>query len=811
VASYATLTVPVYADTRNFARGVSNAAKSSGDSAGKSFGSTFSAVLSAGAVIEAGKQLINFGKSAVQAFEGAEKTSARFNLAMKLIPGGSQATTNALLKQASALSKVTTYSAGTVKSVDAQLAAYHLTGQQIQTLTPIVLDYAARTGKSAEESSKVIGRALLGQGRGLKDVGVNFKNTGSEAGNFAEIVAQVGPKVAGTAQAMGGTTSGRLQILNNQFTALKVRIAAELVPAISNLLSLIMPMARFLMDNITPITILVGIIGGLVLVYKAWVLWQTLLDLAMSPMLPIYIAIAVAIAAIVAAVVVATVIFRNWTTIWNGIKTAVDFVWQGLQTAFNWVVANWPLLLGILSGPVGLAVVLIIKYWSTIWGFISRLPGMFISVAANAISAFKNTIVAVSAGIGLWVWNVVIQPIVIWVSGFPGRMLGLGQSAISWFRNGIAAFAAGIGPWAFNTIAQPIINFINQLPGRLRGLGGAIIDGLKGGIASAIGNIGNWVKTTIVDPIVNKVKEFFGISSPSKVMMGLGENVTQGFIKGIVSGHPQKVAEHIFGSMPKALAGVLKKGLISAAGLPEKALHALEGLGGDLAKLLGDAAGGILGSLGGFLKKGLNLGGLIGSLFGGGAKMPAGAGVARWQPMMLQVLSMFGRPDLLGVMMAQMNTESGGNPRAINLWDSNAAKGTPSMGLMQVIQPTFDAYAGPFRSRGIWDPMANMFAAVAYALSRYGARIGSVLAHGHGYDTGGFLPVGLSLALNKTGRPEAVLTAAQWDAVIGNGADEQTQLLRTIARLLAAGHRIDIDGEPIAAAVAAQTLYGVTA
>ena len=36
--------------------------------------------------------------------------------------------------------------------------------------------------------------------------------------------------------------------------------------------------------------------------------------------------------------------------------------------------------------------------------------------------------------------------------------------------------------------------------------------------------------------------------------------------------------------------------------------------------------------------------------------------------------------------------ESCGNPNAINNWDINAINGVPSIGLLQVIKPTFDAY-----------------------------------------------------------------------------------------------------------------------
>lgn len=64
--------------------------------------------------------------------------------------------------------------------------------------------------------------------------------------------------------------------------------------------------------------------------------------------------------------------------------------------------------------------------------------------------------------------------------------------------------------------------------------------------------------------------------------------------------------------------------------------------------------------------------------------------------------------------------ESGGNPQAINNWDSNAAKGTPSKGLMQTIDPTFNSYKLPGHG-DIWNPVDNICAGVNYAVSRYGS------------------------------------------------------------------------------------------
>jgi len=78
--------------------------------------------------------------------------------------------------------------------------------------------------------------------------------------------------------------------------------------------------------------------------------------------------------------------------------------------------------------------------------------------------------------------------------------------------------------------------------------------------------------------------------------------------------------------------------------------------------------------------------------------------------------------------------ESGGNPRAFNGWDSNAAAGTPSEGIAQVIGPTFSTYALP-GYHNIWNPVDNMIAAFRYAISRYGSMNnipGVVAVHGGG-------------------------------------------------------------------------------
>ncbi|MCL6150936.1 transglycosylase SLT domain-containing protein, partial [Enterococcus faecium] len=100
-----------------------------------------------------------------------------------------------------------------------------------------------------------------------------------------------------------------------------------------------------------------------------------------------------------------------------------------------------------------------------------------------------------------------------------------------------------------------------------------------------------------------------------------------------------------------------------------------------------------------------------------------GSGVERWRNVAIRALKMTGQYSTsnLNALLNQMRTESNGNPKAINLWDPNAMKGTPSKGLLQVIDPTFRAYAMPGFNSNIYDPLSNILASIRYALATYGS------------------------------------------------------------------------------------------
>lgn len=154
------------------------------------------------------------------------------------------------------------------------------------------------------------------------------------------------------------------------------------------------------------------------------------------------------------------------------------------------------------------------------------------------------------------------------------------------------------------------------------------------------------------------------------------------------------------------------------------------------------------------------------SLFPGGSSGggPGGAappeGVEHWRPLVEQILKAKGLSlGYTNTTLRRMAQESGGNPGAINNWDSNAAKGTPSKGLMQVIDPTFQTHKDPGFD-DIWDPESNIRASMNYAISRYGSLPAAYDRPG-GYAHGGMAGFGRGL-LHKTAiEPERVLSPAQ--------------------------------------------------
>lgn len=324
---------------------------------------------------------------------------------------------------------------------------------------------------------------------------------------------------------------------------------------------------------------------------------------------------------------------------------------------------------------------------------------------ASSLITYRNTSVAVVQSLtGLWAGLRQTLPAVIssttssmnsfWVAG-TNEMNARGV----WLRNQLVA--------SFNSTSGQLVSIISNMTSKMQSTFRAGTSGYYG-IASAIpAQIGKGISDnmssatgslqSLADNMVTRFKSALGIHSPSRVFEELGGYVIAGLTNGLTGGNLKDLGKTVFKDFGGGVFDTMD--MIKAY------------VSGDFSAMAGDA-GGAIGAVGG--------------------------GVQQWAGVATKALMMTNQfsPSNLQALLYQMQTESGGNPRAINNWDINAVNGTPSKGLMQVIDPTFRAYAMPGFGN-IYNPLDNILASIRYAVSRYGS-LGNAY-RGHGYYNGGFV------------------------------------------------------------------------
>lgn len=191
----------------------------------------------AAGVAAAGAAAVAFGASSIKAFAEAEVSQEKLSTAFNKFPQLAGANIEALRDFNSQLAKKTKYDDDATATGQAVLAQFGLTADQLKTVTPLMQDYATRTGKTLPEAAQVLGKAVMGQGKALKGIGINFKDTGSKAKNFDQLVGGLRKQVGGFAQKEAGTTAGKLAILKNQFGELQESVGAKLMPVLTKVMT----------------------------------------------------------------------------------------------------------------------------------------------------------------------------------------------------------------------------------------------------------------------------------------------------------------------------------------------------------------------------------------------------------------------------------------------------------------------------------------------------------------------------------------------------------------------------------------------
>jgi hypothetical protein len=133
------------------------------------------------------------------------------------------------------------------------------------------------------------------------------------------------------------------------------------------------------------------------------------------------------------------ILYKNSETVREVVQKAFEKVKEAVEKAFNWIKENWPLILAILTGPIGLAVLAIVKNWDEIVAFVKGVPDKLKAVATK-----------------MWTW------------------------VTDYLKDSWEATKQ-----RFNDI----ITYVRELPGRIRTAASGLWDGIKDSFKSAI----NWI------------------------------------------------------------------------------------------------------------------------------------------------------------------------------------------------------------------------------------------------------------------------------------------------------------------------------
>lgn len=202
----------------------------------------------------------------------------------------------------------------------------------------------------------------------------------------------------------------------------------------------------------------------------------------------------------------------NFSAIGEIIQAAWDRIVLTFQTAIETVV-------GVTSGWVTSAIEIFNNVRDTITETVS-------SLWSNVTSAF-------TAG---------VEAVVSFVSALPGRILAAVASLVSSLTSWASSTWASVQS-AFSAGLSAVVGVVSQLPGQvssavsgaatwLYNAGTQVMQGFINGITSMISNVTSAISNA-VGGAVAWAEKLLGISSPSKVFIGIGKNTGEGFAMGI--------------------------------------------------------------------------------------------------------------------------------------------------------------------------------------------------------------------------------------------------------------------------------------
>lgn len=517
-------------------------AKGAAQKAGDEVGGSFSKGLTRarGAVDKAFLPAVGVLTGLSAGFMGAAKEAEGAAIAQSKLAGvmknmGVEQNTKAVQDYANALGAKIAVDNDDIAAVQAQIATFgdlaKTSGEQegyFNRITAASYDMASVFGGDASSAAIMLSKALNSpeQAAALTRTGALTKAEAEHAAALAKsgkteearaaIMAAVEKQVSGSAE-KNVTGTQKMEVA---YADMMETLGTSLLPLMNDLVAIVQNLTKWMSDHADIVRVVAFVVGGLataIIVLKgvfmaveiatqAWAAAQWLLNAAMSAN-PIGIIIVV-IAALVAAIIYAWNNFdwfRNGVmAVWKAVKAGFEGLVTVIKNVIGWVSQNWPLILAIITGPMGLAVKWIVENWQTVVDFFSSIG----TTIGKALGGLVDIITRPwKAGIN-FVLGLVNKLIDVW-------------NGIEFTLPSIDAFGKTIGGF---TIGTPDLGHIPQLAD------GGVVKARSGGTLALLGEAG---RDEAVIPL-NKAGQF-GSNTTVNVYLAAGATGDPAAIKAAVT------------------------------------------------------------------------------------------------------------------------------------------------------------------------------------------------------------------------------------------------------------------------------------
>ena len=227
-------------------------AKSSGKGISAGFAIATAAIV---AIVKAAEEMIN-------AFANHEMVTKKLSSNLKLVTKDAEdhaAAIELLTEQAERLQKTTFYSRDEILNAQAMLSTFALTPQQIEQLTPRLLDMAAATTQATGQQANLqsiainLGKATNGQTGMLARQGVVLRDITKDTGDFNMLLEDLDSNFNGLAETVGDSTMGKMKQFQHGIEDLKITLGEQLAPVLLSMLPIISKLAEALLPIVTRI------------------------------------------------------------------------------------------------------------------------------------------------------------------------------------------------------------------------------------------------------------------------------------------------------------------------------------------------------------------------------------------------------------------------------------------------------------------------------------------------------------------------------------------------------------------------------